>query len=81
MSVGVNNLISYKILLKISVKYPSFLPHVMLPVLLNKTEPKPFVRHRYRLTQQTDYRYPKPIRYRMTKDIGKELDNANWTSF
>lgn len=35
-SVGVNNLISHKTFLQISIKYPSFLPHVVFSGLFYK---------------------------------------------
>lgn len=41
-SVGVSDLIHFKTLVIISIKYPSFCPHVMLSVLFNKVQP--FVR-------------------------------------
>lgn len=39
-SIRINDLIIYKTLLKITVKDPSFLSHVILSVLFNKTENK-----------------------------------------
>lgn len=37
-SIRVSNLIVYKTLLKISLKCPSFLPHVLFSVLFNERE-------------------------------------------
>lgn len=42
-SVGVNDLISCKTLLKVSVKYPPFLLHVMLSALSNRRQQSPLL--------------------------------------
>lgn len=87
-STGLGNCFLSKTLLRISIKNPPFLSHVMFSVLANNCWGKTFARDRpndrHRNRSDTlnshDGDYQVTIDYRWTEDTGREVESSNWGS-
>lgn len=84
-SVGINDLISCKSLLKISIKYSSLLSCIMFSVLFNKSEQRPVLGTKHTQAMETKKtqtdrlctsQKPQTTR-RPTEETGREVENLD----